>query len=110
MFSSVSAFPALDETLEGKKHPALLPPPLSLLFLAPLAIFTEFITLQHIPVVDCINKYRVKNTLGSLDHSQLAWVTGLCVELEGCFLKGGKQKRTAQESWLSLGIFPPNSG
>lgn len=108
--------PALDESLQGKKHPAPLPPPsLCLPFLSPLAIFTGFRALRHIPVVDCVNKYEGKKKnnnqpLGSLEHCQLAWVTGLCVELEGCFLKGGKQKRTAQESWLSLGIFPPNSG
>lgn len=60
MFSNVPAFPALDEILQGKKHPAPLPPPFPVPFFASLAVFTGSKAFQHIPVVVCVNKYKGK--------------------------------------------------
>lgn len=73
VFSSVSAFPALDENLQGKKHQAPLPPLFSLPFLAPFAVFIGSKALQHIPVVVHVNKYKGKKN--QTNNLWGAWTT-----------------------------------
>lgn len=66
MFSNAPALPAPDEILQGKNHSAPLPPPFSLPFLAPLAVFTESkafhcIPLQYVQINTSVKK---KNNFG----------------------------------------------